>query len=108
MSWVSWGSAGAGILNSADLAKIALKSMVSRPHENEALKKAGVLQYKYITSESVKATEKTEGASVELEGDIDKDDYAKVILGLAPRKPSPDLFPSFKTLPRALSLISTF
>ena len=70
--------AGPMHMNSARLAGIAIKSMDSRPRENEALRAAGVLQYKRVTKKTTNKRKLTESAGVEQQCALSAEDYANI------------------------------
>ena len=70
--------AGPKYLNSADLAKIMIKSLPSMPHENESLRDAGVLVYKYVEKRQDRIKSTIEGAMVEQSASLTPEQYTEV------------------------------
>ena len=69
---------GSRYLNNPEHAKIAAKSLDSRPHENVGLGTAGVLQYHYNTKEASDTKSITEAAELAQKTDITATDAAEL------------------------------
>ena len=69
-------------MNSADHARIMIKCLPKRPHENPMLRAEGIMQYKYTESTIARANLILSGASVEQTDDVSGADFLAVKIGM--------------------------